>query len=542
MKIVEERMFDLSKSLTTRVEAQKIRNPRLSHMNIVDSLEYPPLELSSGRLLQRNKPRDWTSALSSPITMNIDKAVLAEYVERHPLLLNRPGMSARLIDSIGYNKCVLPLGGENFEEGMVLQTNLAVAPAHLAHTRRGPRLLLVVDIVDMGNRRVKRAMLHVVHDVVLVGQQQPCPPAFHNEVSVIPGPKTFSFKDLLSRRVYFHVHNRLFSKQNKMINVSEELKDWPPELLSYAKDALFKLTSGCKKQRQVRDGKRMSPQQLAVFLTPEECVKLDASLMAKQRLVHLGIKRTTHPRDIVKQLCATAQGIHEELERVPWVLSHNFQMFLDGNCRLQICSADDPIGGGCGFSFKRCGRNDDMDDRIREDIWERQLCLISRACEHYCAEQTTPGPSEEDTALFDSLVQAMENREAPEVCNNGTNKESDCWGYWKTKNRREEFLKQVTWKRTSTSEKFQKVVTEFRDPIIVSAYKKRLRIPSSRSDSPDYEKQAASRLRNKEKIENFHSSGIFRFPNTSGSSVKCSACGLWGHVKSSAQCPSTCVL
>ena len=143
-RLVEDRAFDLSEAArasSCRFEEHKLCYPQLTHLACTHRLEHPPLEFDEAELLSRHRPRKllgpvprtvvqrglpegardgarssvvsggaagapgvaralWrqdSSDLSVADGPGTGRLLLAEYLEEHPLLLNRPGMASKLV-------------------------------------------------------------------------------------------------------------------------------------------------------------------------------------------------------------------------------------------------------------------------------------------------------------------------------------------------------------------------------------------------------------------------------------------------------------
>ena len=142
-RLVDDRAFDLSEAArpsSCRFDEHKLCNPQLTHLACARRLEHPPLEFDETELLSRHRPRKllgpvprtvvqrglpegggagssvvsggaagapgaaaralWrqdSSDLSVAEGPGTGRLLLAEYLEEHPLLLNRPGMASKFV-------------------------------------------------------------------------------------------------------------------------------------------------------------------------------------------------------------------------------------------------------------------------------------------------------------------------------------------------------------------------------------------------------------------------------------------------------------
>ena len=349
--------------------------------------------------------------------------MLAEYIEEHPPLLNRPGMASRVLSyarrtpgvripppAVGERRWIESDDELPFAFGAALpascevsamHTNLTTAPV-VAHAVRRTQFLLVVSTTTHADGTVvKTATLRPVHHLVAVGQQQPVTQA-NQEVPAVPRPHSKEFKELLFRRISFIIQQRLFGEPGGdgprvalPVEYARVMLGWHgrearrhyPRMREALEHMADKMTADGPHRGKwaPREGARLNATQRDLFLTPEEVVILDAALEGEERLQSRHIKRLTDGRDLSKHFDkltgdvetrvrhkAIAVSIADELALTPWALTTNFLDARHGRCRLALAGIADPTGIGAGFSYTRMRIRDvTTDEKKRGKGWRR---------------------------------------------------------------------------------------------------------------------------------------------------------------------------
>ena len=379
---------------------------RQMHLITTDVAEEIPDEQNTALLrppMAFNLRKDLTAATSG-------RVILVEYMEETPLLLNRPGMGARL--STFYrrkdpaDKTHLKIRREAEEAGqswkvgnvsalgetdespflgdiapgssqLAVETGLYTAPACVYNT---PPSEFLLTRSSAGVMRLRE-----LTGTVATGQQLP-----HHR---IPFPNSRDLKDLEERRMLVYILRTLRTEQRKLdrhgggraeVALSHLIGLFPnrpsnmirlflkdvPELMVSRKDAagleVYALRDGVRPPTEVEIKKK---------LLPEEACILDAYAAAERRLRNRGLNRYPFylaampekvrlaaemlPSDGGTQ--AAAKVVEQAVSIMPWTLTDAFvAAFRENRATLRLLGAGDPSGRGFGYSFVRDVRHKGM--------------------------------------------------------------------------------------------------------------------------------------------------------------------------------------
>ena len=314
-RIADGRLMNLSQqhNASAAFQEHKLANPQLAHRPIVRHLAMPPLQLGQQELLHRHRPhsllseegtvrplplsggkgvgieadgqshgatnsgqryvhvqigltgdgkwRDDLSDVSLAADAPVDNLLLAEYIEEHPLMLNRPGMASKFVNYakratvcplsrplLGERRWIdddseLPfvLGAEVAPDATItaMHTNLTCSPVA---EHKPPDNTFILIVKRDADGKVTSVTLREAPTIVLVGQQQPV--MLNSDVPAIPRPNSKEFKELLYRRVAHSIQRRIFAPSRRGpegqwlgISLADIMAEWPrrmkPQVLEY---------------------------------------------------------------------------------------------------------------------------------------------------------------------------------------------------------------------------------------------------------------------------------------------------------------------
>ncbi|KAK2078921.1 hypothetical protein QBZ16_002611 [Prototheca wickerhamii] len=346
--------------------------------------------------------------------------LLFEYMELQPLLLNRPGMGARLqlyyrrrnADDdahLGFEEGAEP----RWKRGSVLALGDDDESPFLGDLAPGARQLAVeaglfrapaqpYDAAPSDFLLVREPTgvmrLRLLTGTVAIGQQLPA----HR----IPPPNSRDVKDLEERRLYVYVFKRLKRLQAaaerrgsgarasiSLRHLAETFPSRPESMIRlYLREACGLVAARGERRDdelyELREGARFpSEPELRRRLSPEEAVTLEASVVADYRFKSGGILLSERFGSVaVEKLrmaaamlppepktLRAARFVETAMQTAPWLLTDAAVASLrEGRGHLQLTGAGDPTGRGLGYSFIRDVRHKAISDDVAKSVARKQ--------------------------------------------------------------------------------------------------------------------------------------------------------------------------